>query len=306
MCFCNNYCRLDSVYNRSKEIEINKSSKIIFFSDIHRGDNSGADNFAPNSKLFISALNYYYSNGFTYIEIGDGDELWENRHFSEIYEAHADSFHTIRKFYLDNRFYMIIGNHDIVKSHKHFLKKNLYKYYNEETEQFEPLFENIKVSEGLILRYSETPYTIFVIHGHQCDMLNDRLWPLARFLVRYVWRPLEIAGLIRSKYPHPISPARNVKKQSIVENKLINWVKQNNQFMITGHTHKTAFPSPGEPPYFNDGCCVYKGYITGIEINNGEIMLVKWSMVPDKNNIKQPHREIIAGPQKLEAFWRQR
>ena len=64
--------------------------------------------------------------------------------------------------------------------------------------------------------------------------------------------------------------------------------------LITGHTHVPVFASgryynhpsnkiPGKeqhlikPSYFNTGCCCFNdGDITGIEIENGYIRLIKW------------------------------
>ena len=58
-------------------------------SDMHRGDGTGSDDFAHNSLIFKCALDYYLDNGFTYIELGDGEELWENKGFDQIYITHT-------------------------------------------------------------------------------------------------------------------------------------------------------------------------------------------------------------------------
>lgn len=292
--------RLTQVFEASKEILFDDNSRLIFFSDCHRGDNSPADDFAHNSSTFSYALNYYFDRGFTYIEAGDGDELWENRYFSDIWQAHGDVFRIMRKFHREGRFYMILGNHDMVKKSKRFMRKNLYQYYNHRTKRFEPLFDNIEVHEGLILRYAGTSGKIFVVHGHQGDLLNDNLWPIARFLVRYILKPLELTGL-----KNPISPSRNYYRKGIIENNIINWVKANNQMLIAGHTHRPVFPGEGDPPYFNDGSCVYPRCITGIEIQNGEIMLIKWRVKASPDGILRIMREITAGPKKLKYFFQE-
>ena len=67
---------------RKQPIPFDDTSKLIFFSDCHRGDNSWADEFARNQSLYFFALKNYYDQGFTYIEIGDGDDLYKNKHFS--------------------------------------------------------------------------------------------------------------------------------------------------------------------------------------------------------------------------------
>lgn len=290
--------RLTRVFKASEEILFDDTSRFVFLSDCHRGDNSKADDFAPNRTIYSSALDYYYTNDYTYIEIGDGDELWENDLFSTLLQAHRDVYLLMQKFYKAGRLYMIWGNHDIVKQRRNFVQKNLFEYYNPITQKFEPLFNNIKIHEGLILRYCGTHHKIFVVHGHQGDLLNDRLWPLARFLVRCIWRHVECF-----RRRNPISPARNISRMNAIENNIINWVKANKQLVITGHTHHSSFAKPGEIPYFNDGCCVYPNLITGIEIRNGEIMLVKWSQKPSNNRRSTVTRDIIAGPEKIQAFF---
>ncbi|MGK0253755.1 MAG: hypothetical protein ACI9OE_001232 [Mariniflexile sp.] len=40
--------RLDNAYKNAKIIDFDDDSKIILFSDCHRGDNSFADDFANN------------------------------------------------------------------------------------------------------------------------------------------------------------------------------------------------------------------------------------------------------------------
>ena len=86
----NTFMRLKQVYSSSDHIIFNNSSKLVFFSDCHRGNSSMADSFLKNRDIYLYALNYYYSNGFTYFELGDGDELWENSNFSELINAHLE------------------------------------------------------------------------------------------------------------------------------------------------------------------------------------------------------------------------
>lgn len=291
--------RLTKVFNSSKELPFDNSSKLIFMSDCHRGDNSWADNFAHNQNLMFTALSYYYNKDFTYIEIGDGDELWENRKFSAIRQSHSHIFWILRKFYLKNRFHMIFGNHDIVKKKKKYVEKNLYSFYDENKEEKEPLFENIEAYEGLIFKFKDSENKIFAVHGHQGDLLNDTFWPFTRTLVRYIWRPLELY----LGYHDPTDPAKNFKKKRATEKRIINWVKAKKQMVIAGHTHRPMFPDINEPLYFNDGSCVHPRGITGIEIQNGDISLVKWSIKSKDNGLLYVDREIITGPRKLELYF---
>ncbi len=121
--------RLSSAYENAKILEFDDTSKFILFSDCHRGDNSFADDFANNRNIYFHALKFYFTEGFAYCELGDGDELWENIHFESIFEAHKNVFQLLKKFHLENRLHMIWGNHDMVYKDEAYVKKNLSSYY---------------------------------------------------------------------------------------------------------------------------------------------------------------------------------
>ena len=101
---------LDNAYNKAKSLTINKDSKIIFFSDVHKGDNSYSDDFLHNMTIYQHAIKEYYDKNYTYIELGDGIELWENYSFEPIYKAHKSTFELLKLFYDDDRLYLLWGN----------------------------------------------------------------------------------------------------------------------------------------------------------------------------------------------------
>jgi UDP-2,3-diacylglucosamine pyrophosphatase LpxH len=290
--------RLTKIFNSSKIIEFDDSSKIVMMSDCHRGDGSWADDLARNENVYYAALNYYFNNGYTYIELGDGDELWENNRFSMIVEAHKDIFLLLQKFYMQKRLYMIYGNHDMVKEGIGFVQKNLRCYYDEHLKKEAPMFDNLSLYNAMILRNSQTGNNIFLIHGHQVDFLNCRLWKLARFLVRYLWKPLEALGV-----NDPTSPAKNNIRKSLVESILTKWVRKEKHMLIAGHTHRPVFPDVGEPLYFNDGSCVHPRCVTAIEITDGSIALMKWCIRTTEDGILCVKNEVMAGPEKLQDFF---
>jgi hypothetical protein len=77
-------------------------AKFIVMSDCHRGDGSAADEFAHNSLIYKCALEYYLKEGFTYIELGDAEELWGKRGESSRLFSLTFNFEgvtIIRKFY---------------------------------------------------------------------------------------------------------------------------------------------------------------------------------------------------------------
>ncbi|HEY5496820.1 MAG TPA: hypothetical protein VIK19_00655, partial [Syntrophales bacterium] len=74
-------------------------SRFVVFSDAHRGDGTGADDFAANSLIFKCALDYYLTEGFTLIELGDAEELWEIRRFDQIYITHTSIYERLAAFH---------------------------------------------------------------------------------------------------------------------------------------------------------------------------------------------------------------
>lgn len=283
--------RLDKLFNSCKKIPFDDSSRFILFSDCHRGDNSWADDFADNRNIFFHALNYYYKNGFTYIELGDGDELWENKRFRDIRKAHSNIFKLMVRFHNEKRLYLIYGNHDIERKDSKVVKGTLYRYYSEHKKGYTALFSGIEVYEGLVLRHAETGKKVFLIHGNQADIMNDKFWWIGRFLSRYVWHYLQLFGI-----KDPASPAENRTRRIKVEKKITRWAGDNNQIVITGHTHRPVFPSAKGPQYFNAGSCINPRCITGIEIVNGEIALIKWHVTTRDDGVLYVSREVLEGP----------
>lgn len=289
---------ISNSFKNAKKVSLKPNSKFVFFSDCHRGDNSYADDFSHNRKIYFHALRDYYKKAYTYIELGDGIELWENTDFDEIFNAHKDVFLLLRDFHLKNRLHMIWGNHDMVFRNPKRTAALLANYFDEITGKNKPLLDEIVIEEGIRLEVAETGKTILLIHGHQADWFNYVFWKLSRFLVRFLWKPLQILGI-----RDPTSPAKNYKELLRVERRLKKWILANsNQMIIAGHTHRPRFPSPGELPYFNDGSCVHPRSITGIEIENMEISLIKWHTISNEDGTLQIVKTVLEGPEKLSEY----
>ncbi len=168
--------RLDIAYNNAKILEFDNSSKIILFSDCHRGDNSFADDFAKNRNIYIHALKHYFNEGFQYCEVGDGDELWENLSFESILDAHKNVYYLLKQFHKGKRLHMIWGNHDMVYRDPDFVKVQLSTYFDAKTGEDIELFKDIEYHEGIILKHIETGQEVFLTHGHQADWWNYLFW----------------------------------------------------------------------------------------------------------------------------------
>ena len=286
--------RLSEVFNQSREITFDDKSRFIIFSDCHRGDNSWSDEFANNQNIYFHALNYYYDRGYTYIEAGDGEEMWENRYFEDIRSAHDNIYWRLGEFHKDNRLILIWGNHNREWSRDKSVKEHLYTYYDEREKVEKDLLKGVVVHEGFILHYHDSHIRIFITHGHQGDLLNDSLWWLGRFFVRTFWKPFQTLG-----FRDPTRPAKNFKKRVKLEAEIIQWASNNRQPIIVGHTHRPRFRDSHY--YFNAGSCVHPRCITGIEIVNGSISLVKWFVDVRKQDAGTLfiNKTVLAGPEKL-------
>ncbi len=277
--------RLDKSFQNAPVIALYPCSKVVLFSDCHRGVGNANDNFLKNQNLYFAALRHYYKDGFLYIELGDGDELWENRSLSVIKEIHSNVFWLLSLFQEENRLYLLYGNHD------HCLKSS----------------RDIPHYAGLILKLCSytcsTPSSnkkdpgkkrfcteLYLTHGHQADFLNSTLWKLSRFLVRYLWKPLEHIGVL-----DPTSAAKNYRRRLKSERRLAQWAVNNNCCLITGHTHRPMLDE-SKPQYFNTGSCVHPRCITCLEIERGAISLVKWHTDTRPDNSLYVARTVLAGP----------
>ncbi|WP_394750372.1 metallophosphoesterase family protein [Spongiimicrobium salis] len=290
--------RLTRAYKNAKVVPFDDTSKFILFSDCHRGDNSFADDFANNRNIYFHALQQYFLKGFTYCELGDGDELWENRSFSPLLLAHKNVYLLLKQFLEAGRLHMIWGNHDMVYKDPNYVKKHLHSYFDPKTGEQELLLKGITYHEGVVLKHRETEQEIFLAHGHQADFMNYHGWRFNRFLVRALWKPLQVVGI-----SDPTSPAKNFKELIKVERRVKKWVADNGNLMtIIGHTHRPRFPEPGELAFFNDGSCVHPRSITGIEIEKGTISLIKWQISTKDDGTLQIVRVLLEGPQRLSDY----
>lgn len=109
------YSRISKGFETALVLPLNHSSKYVLMSDCHRGRGNANDNFLKNEYLYLAAMKFYFKKGFTYLELGDGDELWENRSIEEIKEMHKSSFQAIGDYYKNHRMYALYGNHDMIK-----------------------------------------------------------------------------------------------------------------------------------------------------------------------------------------------
>lgn len=242
---------LTIAFRTATRIPFDQNSRFILFSDCHRGDGSPPDAFVPNESLFLHALRYYNQQQFSYIEVGDGDDLWKHPRFCEIRQAHSAVFDLFHQFFDDNRLHLLFGNHDLPGGSS--LKDK----------------DGIPTQESLVLHHTQTGQEIFITHGHQVDSVNGRFALLSRLFVRHIWQRLQHTNTHWVKKLYNWSVHHGLSLERVI----IAWAQKHQQIVICGHTH---IPHFNHTLYFNTGSCVQPGELTGLEIQGGQITQVKW------------------------------
>ncbi len=261
-------------------MEADIHSSFIIFSDQHKGNGDKADDFRASEFNYTSALDHYHKNRFTFINLGDAEELWKYN-AENVLPASAAALQAEAAFQQDKRFVKIFGNHDL-----------MWKNPADANKYLEPYFEfPLNIYEAVIihLQIRGKQLSVFLTHGHQGDRMSDNNG-LSSWLVAHWWAPFQRYLGINVNTPSTDPMLRNKHNRIMYE-----WSShRKNLLLITGHTHQPVFASgrysdhhsnhisdevsrPLKPSYFNTGCCCFSdGDITGIEIADGFIRLVKW------------------------------
>lgn len=219
------YKRLTELYNNTdqnvKELPINTDTKYALFSDLHLGDGGNSDLFRDNEDTMIFSLEHYKKNGYSIILLGDIEELWQFN-FIEIHNRYDKSIYALLRSFQANKVYRIFGNHD-----EDWKKPPTDPIlFNENIQHGAP--EAIKLGND-----------IFLVHGHQGDKTCDRKTWESRYLARKL-KPLVHAGKV-------VGVSNRLATKSQIpgnrEKLYYDWAKENNVFLICGHTHNAIFAS---------------------------------------------------------------
>lgn len=292
------------------------TDRYIIFSDHHKGARNEADDFLPCEHTYLAALDHYLAGDFTLIVLGDAEELWEEK-ARNVLAAYQNVLLSEGRFYKDNRYIRVYGNHDDLWRSPKQVKKHL-----------DPFFPGIEIQDGVLLEYSGDGLSgeLFLTHGHQGTFDSDLLAWFSR-----IWLPIYrefqiLTGLGKT------TPAQDACLRAEHDTKMYRWTgTKQNTILIVGHTHRPIWsskthlekllnqlyalrqknleePTPEreaeiirlkkeikrreekyppctdtiktKPSYFNAGCCRFEdGDITGIELDHGQIRLVKWTKI---------------------------
>ena len=234
------YTALDAAFRRALEqeqaegprvIDI-RSAKFVIFSDHHKGNRDGADDFKICERAYNAALAYYDRLQYTLIALGDVEELWEEWP-ETVLKAYKHTLELEGKFHQDGRYLRFWGNHDDAWSHPDLVKQRLVSALGGMP---------LQVRESLILHLrdgEEELGRLFLIHGHQGTFDSERIAPLSKFLVRYGWRPVQRIFKISVN-----TPSQDFVLRYEHESAMYLWSQaQEKVVLIAGHTHRPVFKS---------------------------------------------------------------
>jgi predicted phosphodiesterase len=306
---------LDAALPRAVRLQWDaRTDRIIVFSDLHRGQGDHADDFRVCAETYRRAITFYFDAGYRLVTLGDADELWEGwpgkvvptyRNLLDL----ENRFHTAA----GERFFKIWGNHDDLWQYPAQVARHLVSIYPG-LEVREGLDVALTFgAEGLgriflvhghqgtgssdrwggisrhfvrwvwrpvqrLFKISlNTPATDFEIRGKHDRAMYE--WAAARgdlvLIAGHTHNPVFVSKphlptLERVHDSLSATPDGGATAEQL--DLEISWAR--NEASTDGDDDHTRPRSC----YFNSGCCCFRnGDITGIEIAEGEIRLVRWT-----------------------------
>ena len=286
------------------------AGKFIIFSDQHKGARNGADDFMLAEPNYLAALDHYSKNDFIFISLGDNEELWENS-LNKVKKYNKATFDAEKKFLAHNRFVKIFGNHDLYWDTDPLAWYQIKTIYGEKLKVYEGAVLPVSIGNKTLHIFCTHGH-----QGDASSDGNwfskffvANIWAPLQSLLRinpntpanneekktlhnsmmYEWSAKQKNMLLITGHTHqPVFGSMThierlykkfqaAKRDNNTEalNKLENEIgKREKIFAATSVDYLKINSS-----YFNSGCCCFSdGDITGIEIADGCIRLIKWEI----------------------------
>src|SRR4051812_4811291 len=294
--------------------------KYIILSDMHKGARDLADDFRLAEKNYMAALGYYFREGYTLICLGDCEELWENKP-DVLMKVNKANLEAEKKFLDASRYYRSFGNHDL--EWKYDVPRILYLkpvFGNMLSICEGILLQTVQNNETYSIFLTHGHQGDARSDGNAFSKwVVAAIWtPVQRFLeisintvsesielvdkhniIMYQWSATQKNLVFISGHTHKpvfasldhvelltkqLQKAKDAGNPDLVKSLSVELEKRKAEY-AGKQFHKTMVV----PSYFNTGCCCFvDGDITGIEIADGEIRLIKW-----EEETSAPTRKIL-------------
>jgi predicted phosphodiesterase len=287
--------------------------RFIVFSDQHKGRKNGADDFALAEPNYLAALHYYNENEFHLICLGDSEELWENT-LIQVKSSNTKTFQAERVFAVRNRFTKIFGNHDLDWDIDPLAPVHLKEIYGLPVVALEAIMLQTTVGGQLLNIFCTHGHQ----GDMQSDgnwlskIFVAKIWaPLQAYLrinpntpaydehlktthnrMMYEWSAEQKNLILITGHTHQpvfesmthIERLRRKQKLDLYSTNR-EWAEALDlEIAWTGKRYGDVREDylRMKPTYFNSGCCCFdEGTITGIEVADGFIRLVRWEKVKE-------------------------
>jgi predicted phosphodiesterase len=285
-----------------------KKDKFIIFSDQHKGAKNGADDFMLCEPNYLAALDYYYQNGYFFIAMGDCEELWENTLFA-VKKHQQPSLEKEGRFFKENRGLKIFGNHDLVWQNDPLAPIYLKSIFNCDV----PIYEGVLL-QSTVNNNPVNVFCTHGHQGDKASDGNwfskffvARIWAPLQSLVKinpntpaydaqlktlhnsimYEWSASQeniflITGHTHQPVFESLTHIESLYRQllfaqAVKDESMTAALEKEIATRKFEYTHVSQDYIKMKPTYFNSGCCCYSdGDITGIEIQEDCIRLIKW------------------------------
>jgi len=331
------HAALDRAYAGAGTLDVVAGTdRVVIFSDHHKGARDGADDFQRCERAYNAALAYYNQLGYHLIELGDVEDLWENA-FDEVAPSYPETLALAAAFHADHRYIRFWGNHDLAWKDTSLFQERMAAYGYGDVEPIEALRLAIHTADGeregelflvhghqgtadsdrharrsrflvrhvrrplqrLINLPMNTPSMDWALRGEHAEHMAA--WATARRRVLIAGhthlpvffeatkQPAVTPEQIAESAPDSDAPDAEALKLARTE-----WAKAEAVRLMRQRPLSLATPC-----YFNSGCCAFgDGDITGIEISDGEIRLLRWPCSPET----EP--QVLGTPLKLADVFR--
>ncbi|MEE9208765.1 MAG: hypothetical protein V3U67_10435 [Gemmatimonadota bacterium] len=299
------------------------ADSLIIFSDHHKGARNRADDFVQCEPAYLGALAHYFAHGFRLAILGDGEELWEERPRSVV-EAYAKVFAAEARFHVAGRYQKFWGNHDeqwrsgriverwlcepfggrlpdIAESACYTLTDNgevLGTLYLVHGHQGTHNNERWAVLARLTVRWLWRPIQQLTGYSSNTPASNRELRNRHNSAM-YGWASRQEGLLLVTGHTHrpvfgSLSWLDHVEKvlQMEVGHAFADHPDPSLWAKLDRLARSSVWIGGAErvPSYFNAGCCCFPdGSITGLELSDGEIRLVRWDTLDG-----EPQRRLLA------------
>jgi hypothetical protein len=295
-----------------RELDVRTPHRFAILSDQHKGARDRADAFPQCEAAYRAALTSYRERGFTLILLGDVEELWEQgwstvlRHYEDLIRFEAS--------FGPDRYVRVFGNHDDDWMDPKLVTKRLAPLLPVPV-VYEGLRFDMRDGDrsiGMLFLVHGHQGTLFSQKWCGLSRFFLRIWrPLQRifgFQVRtpstdpclrgdhdramYEWAAAQTKVILIAGHTHrPVWSSRTHLQKLEAERAALQatgdpadptYVRGLASLDAQIARRRVEHPPCRDtvktvPAYFNTGCCIFDdGDITGMELEDGMLRLVKW------------------------------